>query len=77
MPCYQCSHCNKCGIFSNKLELTCALCGTPIVPGAVTCPGCGEAYTPANMKRGEIGKPAGTKDWMTELNDYLESTESS
>lgn len=70
MPCYQCSHCNKCGIFSVKLDLTCANCGADILPGKNTCPTCGAPYS-SNMKRGKLGKPAGAKDWFTELDDYL------
>ena len=50
MPCYPCSHCNKCGIFSLRLDLRCSTCGEPFLH---------------NMKRGKIGKPEGSQDYYS------------
>lgn len=55
MPCYQCSHCNKCGMFSLKLDLRCSTCGEPIVPGEASCGKCGTPYR-SNMRRGRIAR---------------------
>ncbi|MDR1014213.1 MAG: hypothetical protein LBL86_04445 [Coriobacteriales bacterium] len=41
MPCYQCSHCGKCGMFSYSMELACGTCGTPLAPGLSHCEACG------------------------------------
>ena len=68
MPCYPCSHCNKCGIFSIKLELTCLTCGADVVPGQDVCLTCGTPYA-GNTKRGKIGKPEDTKDYYTEISE--------
>ena len=64
MPCYPCSHCNKCGIFSIRLEVTCATCGAEAVVGQKVCPECGTPYA-GNTKRGKMGKPEGTVDYYT------------
>ena len=74
MPCYPCSHCNKCGIFSIKLELTCATCGADVVVGRNTCSVCGTPYA-GNTKRGKMGKPVGTVDYTTETGRGLRAGE--
>ena len=66
MPCYPCTHCNKCGIYSIRLEITCATCGADVVIGKKECPNCGSSYR-NNIKRGMMGKPKGTKDYYTRL----------
>ena len=55
MPCYQCSRCNKCGMLSTRMELTCSNCGEPIRPGVSNCPACGASYA-SNMHRGKMGR---------------------
>ena len=64
MPCYPCSHCNKCGIFSIRLEVTCNTCGSDMVIGQNVCPTCGTPYK-GNTSRGMMGKPKGTVDYYT------------
>lgn len=66
MPCYPCTHCNKCGIYSIRLELTCAACGSDVVAGLDTCPACGARYA-GNTKRGKMGKPEGSTDYYTNI----------
>ncbi len=66
MPCYPCNHCNKCGIFSLRLELACKTCGADVIPGADACPRCNAAYR-GNTVRGKIGKPKGTEDYYTRI----------
>lgn len=66
MPCYPCNHCNKCGIFSLRLELTCGTCGADVVVGKSECPECGSSYA-NNTKRGKIGKPEDATDYYTQL----------
>ena len=68
MPCYPCNHCNKCGIFSLRLELTCNTCGADVLAGASVCPGCGTPYA-GNTTRGGIGKPEGSEDYYTKLEE--------
>lgn len=51
MPCYQCSRCNKCGMLSTRMELTCATCGEVVVPGTEACPNCNTSYL-NNIARG-------------------------
>ena len=68
MPCYTCSRCNKCGIFSIRLELRCATCGADVVIGKKACPECGASYR-NNIKRGMMGKPKGTKDYYTSIEE--------
>ena len=72
MPCYPCTHCNKCGIYSLKMDLRCKTCDEPVVPGAEVCPKCGANYL-HNMTRGKIAKPEGTNDYYTKINEYLKS----
>lgn len=57
MPCYPCGKCNNCGIYSLKLELTCATCGADVVAGELVCPSCGMPYA-KNTVRGKMGKTA-------------------
>lgn len=64
MPCYPCSHCNKCGIFSLRLGLRCSSCGEPIPAGSKVCASCGKPFL-HNMKRGKIGKPEGSHDYYS------------
>lgn len=66
MPCYVCSHCNKCGIFSMKMEFTCNTCGADVVPGESVCPTCDTPYA-GNTTRGKMSKPEGSEDIYTEL----------
>ena len=66
MPCYPCTHCNKCGLFSMKLDLRCKRCGSPIIPGVQVCPECGTAYR-HNMNRGKVIKPSDASDYYTEM----------
>lgn len=73
MPCYPCTHCNKCGLFSLKLDLRCATCGTPVAPGASTCPNCGESYL-FNTVSGEVSKPEGAVDYYTEMTRVSDSS---
>lgn len=68
MTCYQCSHCNKCGIFSMKLELTCNTCGADVISGESICPGCGTPYK-GNTSRGKMGKPQDATDYYTILEE--------
>lgn len=68
MPCYPCTHCNKCGIYSIRLELTCATCGADVVTGESHCPSCGTSYQ-GNTKRGKMGKPEGTTDYYTRIDE--------
>ncbi len=68
MPCYPCSHCNKCGIFSIRLELTCNTCGADVVVGQSTCPECGTPYA-GNTSRGKMGKPEDADDYLTRINE--------
>lgn len=68
MPCYPCSHCNKCGIFSLRLELTCNTCGADVMTGESICPQCGTPYA-GNTTRGKMGKPEGTTDYYTEIDE--------
>ena len=68
MPCYPCSHCNKCGIFSMRLEIRCATCGADVVVGQADCPECRTPYA-GNTVRGKMGKPEGTVDYYTEIAD--------
>ena len=70
MPCYPCSHCNKCGIFSMRLEVTCATCGEPVQVGKDSCPVCGHAYL-NNTVRGKMGKPEGASDYYTRMEEAL------
>lgn len=70
MPCYPCTHCNKCGIFSLKLELTCATCGADVQTGRTTCPVCGQRYL-HNTVRGKMAKPDGHSDYYTRIEEYL------
>ena len=61
MPCYPCNHCNKCGIFSLKLELTCTPhAADPSSQAQPACLHCREPYL-HNMRRGAIGKPQGIR----------------
>lgn len=55
MTCYQCSHCNKCGIFSLRMELTCNTCGAMVVAGTDACPECDSPYK-NNTTRGGYTK---------------------
>ena len=66
MPCYPCGHCNKCGMFSLKLEITCGTCGADVVTGETHCPVCGSSYA-GNIKRGGMGKPKGMEDYYTKI----------
>lgn len=75
MPCYPCTHCNKCGLFSMKLDLRCNHCGNPIVAGLRSCPECGSSYQ-HNMKRGKIVKPVGSSDYYTEIIEAQRHTNS-
>lgn len=68
MPCYPCSHCNKCGIFSIQLEVFCNTCGATMVIGESVCPECGTPYA-GNTSRGKMGKPEGTDDYYTRMNE--------
>lgn len=68
MPCYPCNHCNKCGIFSLRLELACKTCGADVIPGADACPDCHTPYR-GNTLRGKIGKPKGTVDYYTRIEE--------
>lgn len=70
MPCYICSHCNKCGIYSMKLDLTCKTCGEPIPPGQSVCAKCGTPFI-HNMKSGKMAKPKGATDYYTEIDKVL------
>ena len=70
MPCYPCSHCNKCGIFSLRLEIRCATCGADVQVGESTCPECGTPYA-GNTIRGKMGKPEGTVDYYTQIDEEL------
>lgn len=70
MPCYPCTHCNKCGIYSMRLELTCATCGADVEPGKNVCPNCGHDYA-HNTVRGKMGKPEGQSDYYTEIQAFL------
>jgi len=70
MPCYPCSHCNKCGIFSIRLEIRCATCDADVVIGQKNCPSCGTPYR-NNIKRGMMGKPKGTVDYLTRQDESL------
>lgn len=74
MPCYPCNHCNKCGIFSLRLELGCKTCGADVIPGADTCPSCLTPYR-GNTVRGSIGKPEGTVDYYTKIEEAYGSDE--
>lgn len=56
MPCYICGHCNKCGMYSTKLEITCGKCGEPVAPGANTCTKCG-APLAGNTVTGKYTRP--------------------
>lgn len=64
MPCYPCTHCNKCGLFSLKLDLHCTTCGEPVIAGQRICPKCGNPYR-HNTVRGKIRKPADAADYYT------------
>lgn len=68
MPCYPCTHCNKCGIYSIRLELTCMTCGSDVVVGKRACPQCGTPYN-GNTRRGKMGKPAGATDYYTKIDE--------
>lgn len=68
MPCYPCSHCNKCGIFSIRLELVCKTCGSDVVVGLAECPTCNTPYA-GNTKRGKMGKPEDANDYYTRLDE--------
>lgn len=61
MPCYQCSHCNKCGMYSMKLDLRCATCGEPVPAGMRVCARCGAPFK-GNTTRGTITKPGLSAD---------------
>lgn len=71
MPCYTCSHCNKCGMFSMQLDLTCSTCRSVVVAGKGNCPECGSAYL-HNTTRGHMAKPEGATDYYTKIEDALE-----
>lgn len=58
MPCYVCSHCNKCGMFSTVLDLRCRTCNEPIPPGSSVCAKCGTKFS-GNMKTGKARRPGG------------------
>lgn len=62
MPCYICSHCNKCGMYSIKMDVSCASCGEPILPGRNSCPKCGTKYS-NNMYLPPIKKREGAADF--------------
>ena len=66
MPCYPCTHCNKCGIYSIRLELTCATCGADVIQGEAACQTCHTPYA-GNTKRGRMGKPKGSNDYYTSI----------
>lgn len=66
MPCYQCSHCNKCGMYSIRLQILCGTCGADVVIGQKDCPSCGTPYR-NNIKRGMMGKPKGTEDYSARI----------
>ena len=68
MPCYPCGHCNACGLFSLKLEVTCATCGADVVTGESICPTCGTAYA-GNTVRGKMGKPEDADDIYTRISE--------
>ena len=68
MPCYPCGHCNACGLFSLKLEITCATCGADVVTGQSSCPNCGSPYA-NNIIRGKMGKPKGANDYYTKIDE--------
>lgn len=70
MPCYPCSHCNKCGIFSLRLEIRCATCGADVQVGESICPECGTPYA-GNTIRGKMGKPEGAVDYYTKIDENL------
>lgn len=53
MPCYQCSHCNKCGMYSRVMEVRCAFCGAAIAPGTSVCSECKKPVR-HNMRRGKM-----------------------
>ena len=68
MPCYPCGHCNACGLFSLKLEVTCATCGADVIAGETHCPVCGSAYR-NNTVRGKMGKPKDAVDYYTRIEE--------
>ncbi len=70
MPCYPCTHCNKCGIYSIRLEVTCNTCGADVVPGISECPECGTPYS-GNTTRGKMGKPEDATDYYTQIDESL------
>lgn len=41
MACYTCTHCNKCGMFSIRVEVVCKDCGAKVPVGQSACPVCG------------------------------------
>lgn len=58
MPCYICGHCNKCGMYSTKLEISCKSCGEPVRPGSDTCVKCGKPLKD-NLAMGKYTRPGG------------------
>ena len=66
MPCYPCGHCNNCGIYSLKLEITCKTCGADVIAGETHCPSCGSAYA-NNTVRGKMGKLKDADDYYTRI----------
>ena len=41
MPCYICTRCNKCGMYSARAAVVCAECGFDLPIGQNKCPNCG------------------------------------
>lgn len=71
--CYMCKGpvCNRCGKFGEGgfIPLSagpkCEICGSPLVPGMVTCPNCGHPYAgneAASMEIGEVSGAAGNEE---------------
>ena len=74
MPCYQCSHCGKCGMHSLVVELNCGNCGAPIPPGQSVCAQCGEPFR-FNMKRGEFTAKNGDDRYLKIVKEALAEKE--